>query len=159
MEIIQQPVPPDADWLTHLRAGRAFGGMALQSSSGTFVAQIQLFNPAASGIAVLLYMLTTTHVQGGVVRFGFHDTALPTGVTTVRNLLRGGSAPVATMLRTSATAVAIEEFTRYGGVALLPERPIIQWICELGESTGINVQGLVATDDIEVSFLWVELPT
>ena len=68
--------------------------------------QIQLFNPAGSGVTVIVHRIWTSMATAGLVRLGNHDTALADtdSATAVMERTRGNQPEPAAQLRTHRAA-------------------------------------------------------
>lgn len=151
-------------WLEHVANGEAFAAENfLIGVAGTF-AEIQLFNPVASGVRVRLRSAHATAGLAVAANLRRHDVALgtlglPSGFI-VENLLGGGPAEVAEMR--SAAPVA-EDGTIMWQLSSDANQPAIypgegrEWGMDLLPGQGILMQAAVAITLI-VMWHWVEVP-
>jgi hypothetical protein len=150
-------VPTQAErWFSELRAGRAFSrGQALVASVGNF-SEIQIFNPAGSGVSVIVYKINVSCSVADFTRVHVFNTALGALVGTGINLLSGGAAAVAE-LRTAQPAAQDGTFvSTIDAAATSPFERISVWAWELGAGEGV----LIATGSVNRSlcteFYWNE---
>lgn len=138
--------------------GKTFSGTAYQAAVAAQYAQIQLFNPAASGVLAFLTRIVCSH-SFQIVQ---EDVALTTNVTTVASKQGGAAAPNAQMRTKTDVAASTPVIWRStidsgGGVTWgrvnFEEKP---WT--LVEGRGVLVQHDVVNVGIYVDYEWAEVP-
>ena len=144
-------------WLNEIRNDRAFHrGGALAASAGNFN-EIQLFNPAGSGITVVIKRILASVAAASGVMVRRHDPALATLDGTGFNLRAGGAAAQA-VIRT--TQIAALDGTRISeqllGASVIT--PIAEdWNKELPANTGLLVTGRGVNIELMVYYEWNEV--
>lgn len=154
---------PSQAWLNYVANGEAYSAENFLIGVGGTFAQIQLFNPVASGKRIRLrsvHAISPIAVTSQVVR---HDTPLATlGLPLtfiVENLLGGGAAEVAEMRSDQPIAVAGSVFWT---VNAPPSEPAIypphgrEWGQDLLEGQGIHIAATVGATSI-VNWMWAEV--
>ena len=143
-------------WLNELRAGRAFsGGGSLGVSAGNF-SQIQLLNPAASSVTVIVHRIRANLSLAGNIEVRTFNTALTTLAQNGVNLLAGAAAG-AGAIRTSQPAAQDGTLVRtVRGVAGEGAEVVDTWDWELGAGEGIIVTASATAIEIFAAFWWVE---
>jgi hypothetical protein len=147
----------NVDWLYYMRQGKGFGrGASLAASVGN-IGHVQLLNPAASGVTILLKNILVGAQAQQAPTLRTYDTALATLVGAGVNLSLGGAAGQG-VIRTDVPAAGV-------GTLMYPfELPAFQnlnpfgdWIAVLAQGKGILVQGGAANLLIDCTFCWVEV--
>ena len=150
------PVAQNIDWLYYLRQGKCFfGGTTLAASVGN-VSIVQLFNPVASGLTILLRMYSMSVDVAGAVVTGEYNVALTTNAGNVGPLLFGGAAPVG-QIRTQ-NPVGNLGGTRWP-IDLLASTVFVtqpDWYALLPAGQGFNLQTLATNTRLRVGVLWAE---
>lgn len=148
------------DDLNSLVGNEFIGGTRLAPVAANFP-HVQLFNPAASGIILIVKRIIASHtVTATIINLLFYNTPFAAVSGTVRNKLSGGVAPTAEMRTENLAArvgsmtwqvrLPIETFTEI----LLPSEPPI--VLNAGE--GIHVYPDAVNLDLNVSYSWKEIP-
>jgi len=91
-------------WFTEMRGGRAFGGYNSQGGVAVEFSHLQLFNPAASGVIAIVYLVLGDQGAANPLWFAHYNTALTTSDGSTRNLLSGGAAPICVIRRQTNVA-------------------------------------------------------
>ncbi len=151
-------------WAEHVMAGEAFSAENFLIGVGGTVAQIQLFNPVASGKRIRLRSVHSIITVASGVNLLRHDTPLGTlGVPAgfvIENLLGGGQAEVAEMRSDQPVAAAGSLFWQLGAPGSVPAiypPGGREWGHDLLEGQGIHMQGAVGLTSI-INWQWVEIP-
>lgn len=146
------------EWLDQVRAGRAFAGFGNQAAVAAQFSHVQLFNPASSGVRLLVYRIFASSSLVTAYKLCRHDTELPTDATTKANLLTSGSAPVA---RVRITANAVEQGSQFGqhnGLANDARVIADDWLGEVAEGHGLLIRQNQVNADLAVTYFWLEVP-
>ncbi len=138
-----------------------FGYSSLSGAASNYTA-IQIFNPAASGVYVIVKsIIATIRITTGTIMFGIYDTALTTNETTLRNKFNGGAAPSGQIRSQNAVTQLITGAAHAQAVAnstiVNDKFPFIEedWLL-LDENKGFTlVNGNVNTASL-VHFEWME---
>jgi hypothetical protein len=151
-------------WSEYVANGQAFAAENFLVGVGGTFAEIQLFNPVASGVRVRLRSAHNILVLGAGIALRRHDVALATlGLPAgfiVENLLGGGPAEAAEMR--SAAPVAVDGTTMWQ-MSAPPNIPAIypgegrEWGMDLLEGQGVLMQAAAGTTII-INWHWVEVP-
>src|SRR2546427_3972668 len=80
------------DWLYMLRSGKAFAAGTAQAASVGNLTEIQLFNPVASGVTIIVHRILMSRPTQGDLEVRSHNAALATLVNVGRNLAFFGTA-------------------------------------------------------------------
>lgn len=144
-------------WLAELQAGRCFAAGGIQGPTAANNSHVQLFNPVASGVTLLVRALYASLSVAGSIQIGFYDTALTTLNGNALNLLRGA-------------AVSVAEARRQDNVGVLPSvlmemqlgaAQVLQldsmWLCQLGPGTGFVAVAKTVNVGITAQFVWREV--
>jgi len=145
-------------WLDALRDGRAFiKGTVLAASVGNF-SEIQLLNPAGSGVNAVVFNLIAHDDLSANIQIRRHDAALATLVGAGVNLNIGGAAG-ACVLRT-ATPAALDGtlLTVYNSNNSLNATRFQWWVCELAPGVGVIGTPDIVNDEMSAEFRWIEIP-
>lgn len=144
-------------WYSEVRAGRAFmRGTHVAAAAGA-LGEVQLFNPAASGITVIVRRATSGALAADRHQVRQYDTALGTLVGTGFNLLSGGAAAAA-VIRTATPAAA--DGTLISEMRLPADALgdiLDDWSWELGAGEGVLIVGTTANQVIDVTYFWIEV--
>jgi len=145
-------------WLSEIRTGRAFtrgtGLAAVAANNG----HVQLLNPAASGVNLIVRGIKFAVNVLGEIRVARYDTALGTLVGNGLSLLAGGTAALAE-IRTATNVGALGTLMRQipalasTSVELSPE-----WWIELGPGEGVVGIDMTVNDTVYGNFDWIEVP-
>lgn len=143
-------------WLNELRAGRAFARTEGLGASVGNNSHVQLFNPAASGVTIIVYVLELSLAATGQFEITLYNTAL-TNLTGVGiNLLNGGAAALG-QLRWANNAGVLG--TRHSTGLLLANTPFsepVRWCAELGAGEGVVVVPAAVNTGMNATIYWVE---
>src|SRR3970040_1377450 len=146
-------------WFTSLRASQAFIRGGKQGTGGAVFNEVQLLNPAASGVSIIVYRLKVGAPTSGSIQTRVHNPALATLVGTGINLLQGGAAGVGEV-RTASPAAAdgnlVSEIHRPNSADYDASPP---WHWELPAGTGVLFTTSGQAEEISAEFYWVELQT
>lgn len=144
-------------WLNEIRAGRAFSeGAGLAASAGNF-SEIQLINPAGSGITVIVFKALVGQGVAGNVSITNHNVNLATDVGAGRNLLIGGAAGAA-HVRTAQPAA--QDGSRLARVRMAADEfvPLLSdWSYELGVGEGIIIMPDTVNTILAATYFWIEV--
>ena len=144
-------------WLSEIRAGRAFtGGVSIASSVGDNT-HIQLLNPAASGVTILVRRLVAAPKGVDAHSVRTHNTALTTLSMNGVNLLAGGTAGLGA-IRTVNNAGLLGTLAR--AFTLLTDTPfdlIREWDFELGAGEGILIVPGSTNNGLAAFYDWIEV--
>lgn len=102
-----------SEWANHLRNDRAFQFQTSQTGAAGQVGTVQLFNPAASAVDVLVFGAWGRLSVAGNLDVGFDGVAAATFVLNGRNLRAGGAASVAEIRRSSTVVEPGTLFTTH----------------------------------------------
>jgi len=144
------------DWLYELRNGRAFGQQGSSGPSVGNLSHVQLLNPAASGVTIILHRIYYRAAAAALLRTNFFNTALSGAPVAGVNLNNGGAAGLG-VVRTEDNAA--EQGTRFrllGRPADDTGAPSEEWICVLGAGEGVLVVPSGTNLGISISWEWVE---
>ena len=146
----------NVDWLYEIRNARGFTrGVSLAASVGN-LSEIQLFNPAGSGITTIVHRFFASPSPAQVVNLRQFNTGLATLVGTGFNLNVGGAAAVSE-IRTANPAAASGTFWAPIPLDSVTELLIVQeWHAMLGAGEGILLSTDVANVALRVRFEWIE---
>lgn len=149
------------EWLQLIRSGLAFAKGGLVLNVAAQFSYVQLFNPANSGLRVLLYAAFAA-TSGAVAASNFgYDNTDAAGVLVGKNLLSGGPNSVCHLTEfTSAAAFPTVPLARkYTGAGSGNELGITQgFICELPPNTGFDIQIGTVNEDMAYTLQWAEVP-
>lgn len=161
MRIVAGGVPrveAEERWFTEIRRGRGFvGGVFNGASAGNF-SEIQLRNPAASGVTLLVRDIVLTVSATNHIDLRDHDAALATLGATGTNLLKGAAAAngqVRTATPAARDGTVILSFRLAGDT---PLRPVPDWLFELGAGEGFLFTPNVVNVGLTATFAWIEIP-
>jgi hypothetical protein len=144
-------------WLSEVRAGRAFAlgvGQAAVAGEKGFV---QLVNPAASGINVLVRSVIATLGVAGHLHIRHHTAGVDTDNGAGVNMLIGGAAGVAHLFVGTDVGLLGTALFNIRLAADTPIYPTPDWFAELGAGESLLVQ--CADNNVAVwgNFAWIEL--
>jgi hypothetical protein len=144
-------------WLSEVRSGAAFIGGAAQGGAGGVYAQVQLLNPAGSGVTVLLRSILASSDAACRIQVGKWDTPL-TALEHQGRCLLAGAAAGAGAVRTASAALPAADwgFNAYLNTAV-PLFPVPEWFYELGAGEGVVVVSASVNVGLSASFAWLEL--
>ena len=144
-------------WLSEIRAGRAFTrGRRLAASGGNF-GEIQLINPAGSGITVIVHRLVGSMQTSAQIQIRQHNANLLTDVGTGFNLLSGGAASVA-HIRTAIPAALDGTLNIERRVlTAVNEEWLRDWAYELGAGEGIFIAPNSVNVELAMAYEWIEV--
>lgn len=143
-------------WLAEIRAGRAFyRGGSRGASVGNF-SEVQLLNPAGSGVNVNVFRALISTDVAGTVGFRRHDTALGTLDGTGFNLLEGAAASVSEIRTANPGAQSGTERFRIAIPAAEFRLVIEQWLVELGPGEGVLFSKNTVNQEMQGVFFWME---
>lgn len=144
-------------WLEEIRAGRAFVRGGERSEVGGQFAHIQLINPAASGITVIVYSAISDLSAGDRTHLVTHNAQLTGLIGLGVNLLSGGNAG-AGMVRSENNAVAQgTSIALRIATSSFPIEWFPGWGFELGEGEGILLRAGLVNTRIGATFKWIEV--
>ena len=143
-------------WLNEIRNNRAFHlGSGLAANVGN-LGHIQLFNPAASGITVLVGQIDAGVQASRSIHLREHNVALTTLVGTGRNLDIGEGNSLAE-IRTVNNAVELgTQLSAYRLEVELMIQVGPKWKHELAEGEGILIVNNLANDGVTANYWWTE---
>jgi len=144
-------------WLSELRAGRCFGGTGSIASVAAQNAHVQIFNPIASGITVLVRNLWADPFTASTIVVTHYNTALANLSTTTVNLLSGGAAPVAEIRAANNAGLLGSIFFGQAFPPSLVQQVAADWVTELGPGEGLTFALVTVNIALEVSFQWNEV--
>lgn len=145
-------------WYSEIRRGRAFCNSTQVAAVAATYGHIQLFNPAASGVLIIVRAIITSFTSAQKSFVGIHNTALTTAVNNGVNLLNGGAAGLGAV-RTQTNATQLGNLIAR---AIVPANDAytyaLDWFMELDAG-----EGCIATLDnqnvaMDATFFWIELP-
>jgi hypothetical protein len=148
----------DSLWLDALRDGRAFAKSAFVGALAGNFSEVQLKNPAASGVAVLLFRSNVVVGAGGNMVMRHHEADLVTDTGTGVNLLAAGAVSAA-HFRTAQVAAM-------DGTQIISVDPTVQnfsqglpsWLVEIAPGEGAVFTTGAVNVNIGVAVFWLELP-
>ena len=143
-------------WLAEIRAGRGFMKGASASAAAGQNPEVQLFNPVASGVTVILRMVLASNSVAVDCSFRQFNTALATLAGEGINLLSGaaagkGEVRTATPAAIDGTLIGFIDIPASQTIQIAPE-----WMFELGAGEGLHVAGPLAAS-LRGLFLWNEV--
>jgi len=144
-------------WLSEMRAGRGFGGFLNQVAVAAQNSHIQLFNPVASGITVIVRLVLFASVAAQGVHVSHHNTALTTLGATSRNLLSGGAAPVAEVRSQTNAGELGSQFLGLNAAAATQLQVNAEWFTEVGAGEGVLISGASVNVELLGNWLWMEV--
>ena len=156
----------DDEWSDHVMNGEAFTGEAIRTAVGGMVPELQILNPAGSGVRFRLRCLEPFAFIGGAINNNIRreDTPLtnlqvvPFGVP--QNLLGGGPAPAAEFRDDSVLVASGSPFWLLltSGFSRRSYAPnTMDWGHDLLPGQGIMLMGGLGTFLI-TGWQWVEIP-
>lgn len=148
------------DWLTELRAGRAFAGFDNSPATASNISMVQLFNPAASGVNVLVRHFRSEAGASALIEMRFFDTLFANLGPVPKNLLSGGAASQArTRNRINTVGLGDPAFAEFSMITN-SEDPRLggEWVAELAPGKGFHLSGTSVNVFLRTSFWWVEIP-
>lgn len=144
-------------WLSEIRTGRAFTLGASLGPTAANNSHVQLFNPVASGIVVLVRVVICGPTVNDLILLRQHNTALTTLTGNGINLLSGAAASVAEV-RTLDNAGLLG--TNMGGFRVLANSSQQfgpDWLFELGAGEGLAIVPFTVNNGCAASFAWLEV--
>jgi hypothetical protein len=145
------------DWAYYLRQGKAFSAIGAQTAVGGQNSHVQLWNPAASGVVLLVYNLTIATPAAGFVFGGTYNAALTTQNNQGRNLLLGGANGVC-YTRTQSNAGGLPFNAKmYAVPANTNTLPPLPWICVVPQGQGLTFYHNTVNVELDLEFTWVEI--
>lgn len=156
--LVTQPPGVTTEWLSELRAGRAFSQTLALGATPAEYGHVQLFNPASSGVKIVVYTANAIGSSAMALYLSLYNTALTTDGGAGVNLLSGGSAGaghIRSATDASQLGTALHFIQHAAGEHKYFEP---RWLCQLGESEGVAVYASTVNVGMAVSFQWIELP-
>ncbi len=145
-------------WLDNLRRALSFAGGRLVSALAANFSEVQLINPAASGVVVLVYKANVGAPAGVTVQLRSHGANLTTDAGAGTNLDIGGAA-AASHVRTdqvgAASGALISELHRPTNTDV-DRFPL--WLAQLDAGEGIVITTDAVNQAVSAEFFWVETP-
>jgi len=145
-------------WLDALRDGLAFAHGKLVAALAANFSEVQLKNPAASGVIVLVYKINVGAPAGVTVQLRRHDADLATDAGAGTNLQIGGAAAAAHVFTdqlAAASGTLISELHRPTNTD--PQR-FPSWCAELDAGEAIVITTDAVNQAVSAEFFWIELP-
>lgn len=151
-------VPQQSErWFSEVRAGRCFTRGGNVGGGVGQISEVQLFNPVASGITVIVYRVIVSQAAIDGIQCRTHNTALATLVGNGANLLSGGAVSVAEV-RTALPAAADGALVSTLHIAAAaPFERIAVWAWELGAGEGILFANATTNIQQVTEFYWNEV--
>ena len=154
------PVTPGEDfWLQEIRAGRAFFAGEFKGGVAATITQIQILNPAGSGIKVLLkHAVVSVGTTTSIIQFS-HNVLIAGSVIVGKNLLIDSPASVALVRIDRITGGVAEPGGGSPTVTALPNTPtrfIPEWLVELAPGKGFLIRTVSSDIDFGFIFYWTE---
>lgn len=144
-------------WLSELRAGRAFLRGATQTAVAAQFSHVQIRNPAASGVILLVRQIYASSAAAMAVALADRDAVLGGGANLGFNLLKGAAAGLGEV-RTEANAAQLGTAHASFDLPAGQLTPLIpEWGYELGAGEGVLVFGGTVNVQLSVTYFWVEL--
>ena len=145
-------------WYAQIRASRAFVLGGAQASVGGQYGHVQILNPAATGVNVIVYSILAGKTTAGAILVHRYDTALATLIGQGVNLLAGGAAGLAAV-RSGSNAAQLGTQMVEATSAAMAFVPIMPgWSVQLGPTQGIVVLTDIVNERVTATFEWIELP-
>lgn len=144
-------------WLNEIRAGRAFAAGTTFGADPGENSHVQVFNPAASGITVIMRRALINGGVDSMYEIATHNVALTTLIGQGVNMLSGGGASLAEWRSQSIAGLS---GTQFGRVSLLAETTfemMKDWQIELGEGEGVLIRQLIVAQNVRVTMEWIEV--
>lgn len=145
-------------WYYSIRAGQAFARSLNQTASIGNFSHVQLFNPAGSGVNIVLRRILIDVDVPSDVAFRQHDTAFAVAPVAGKNLLAGATSAAGVV---DTTATAGESGTTYGQFPVPADSlyPFIDdWFGEIGPGEGFLVGARTVNVALRGWYQWIELP-
>lgn len=145
-----------SEWHRRVRASQGFYGLTDNGPSVGNYTHVQLLNPAASGITVLVYRISLARPTGvGFINVRRDDVARATLSANTGNLVLGAAAPLG-QLRFENNAVQQGVIIGIIDAAATLEPVFPDWCFELGAGEGITFEPAATNVEIGALLLWVE---
>lgn len=147
-----------AEFLRHVRAGRAFVGGATQAAVAAQVQAILLRNPAASGKTLLVAAVNGSQSVAGVLLMSQAADSLLAGNVGI-NLLSGGAASAAIVAsQPNAGGQPILAFRRQVAAAVVTDfNTGIVALWEVPAGRMVQVSPGVVNVGVDAQYLWAEV--
>lgn len=146
-------------WFRELRAGRCFGrGTNLTAAAGNN-AHVQLFNPAGSGVNIIVHSVIVWVGTAQIIRIMERDVA-EVLVATGENLLNGGAASLGEIRTRDGVILANPPIVEVSIPVSTPfnPNPNIPWLYEIGPGEGVIIVANTIATQLGVTYLWNEVP-
>lgn len=144
-------------WYNAIRAGRAFSRRTSRTAVAAEFAHVQLFNPAASGVTLLVRRITVRVGTTAATYVNLYSVELTTLVGAGYNLQVGAAAGLG-VTRTQSNAVQLGNTVRDVYVTTTEDRTVQEdYFCELPANTGILVNHEAQNSLIVACFEWEEV--
>lgn len=144
-------------WLEQLRRGRAFGGGSNGAQVVGEVPLIQILNPAASGVTIILHRVVIQTTTAQQVNLQLSNTALATLQQQGVNL-RAGSAAGLGAVRTASAVGAPGTLVNFYLIPVSQAVDLaVESLVELDAGEGVVIAGQTANTVVGAQFFWVEL--
>ena len=145
-------------WYAEVRAGRAYHRGTTVAPAAAEFGEIQLLNPAASGVNIIVKHTISNLGVAGQIQCREFSTALLTLAGLGANLLFGGAAGLGAV-RTAVPLAADGTLVSTYAAATSPATvPIPDWFYELGPGEGILFVAGTVGISIACAYHWIELP-
>ena len=143
-------------WLREIRNNRGFVRGVSQPAVSGEQGHIQLFNPAASGITGLIFLVRGGLGGTGTGTFRQFNTELTTDVGAGFNLDVGAAAAACHLRRQTNAGLLGTEHTdnRMIGNTMYDLTPL--WAYELAEGEGVMFVNATANESFTVNYYWIE---
>lgn len=144
-------------WLSQLRAARAFLGSASIGPTAANYSHVQLYNPAGSGVQVIVRTAFASVAVAAFVNLGRYDVALTTDQGTGKNSLLGAAAAQA-HIRSQDNAARLPTLVAQMYLqAGLPINFASEWLVEISPGQGIVLYPDTVNTEIVAAFSWYEV--
>ncbi len=145
-------------WLDHLASSRAFSRGSLVAALAANFSEVQLINPAASGVVVRVYKANVGATVGLSVQLRSHGANLATDAGAGTNLDLGaaaGAAHVRTAQVGAADGALISDLHRPTNTDV-DRFPL--WLAQLDAGEGILITTDAVNQAVSAEFFWIEIP-
>ena len=143
-------------WLNEIRAGRAFTFVGRIGPTAANFSHVQLVNPAASGITVVVYAIKTGDNVNAEIEVRTHNAELTNDIGAGVNLLSGGAAAAAHIRTEDNVALQGTLIERFPLLAGTPHEIVSGWHMELGAGEGLLIVPDGSNQRCFGNFRWIE---
>jgi len=143
-------------WLNEINNARAFARVVDQAAVSAELSHCQLFNPAGSGITIVIRRVSLRLLTAGEFSLTSHNIELTTDHNPGFNLDSGATDGSGRVRRQTNTMVLGTNLENYNAADTGTVVPVDDWWMRLGAGEGFNVVSNVANIRMVVNFRWIE---